>query len=247
MKKTQLIMGMPITIDVADSHITAKDLEQVFTYFKHVDAIFSTYKQTSEISRLNEGELPYSKLSPEVKLILKLAEDTKIDTHGYFDITTSDGNIDPSGVVKGWAIYNAAKLLKKNNYRNFFIDAGGDIQVSGKNHNGKLWRIGIGSPFNLRETIKVLRVEDKGVATSGTYIRGQHIYNPYRRKQTLNDIVSITIIGPTVYDADRFATAAFAMGRKGVSFIQSLEGFEAYMIDKNGKATFTTGFEHYTL
>ncbi len=57
--------------------------------------------------------------------------------------------------------------------------------------------------------------------------------------------MSLTVIGPNIYDADRFATAAFAMGRDGIYFIENLEGFEGYMIDKNGMATFTTGFEGY--
>jgi len=63
----------------------------------------------------------------------------------------------------------------------------------------------------------------------------------------LLDIASITIIGPNVYDADRFATAAFAMGKRGIQFIEKLAGFEGYMIDMRGIATYTSGFERYVL
>ena len=83
------------------------------------------------------------------------------------------------------------------------------------------------------------------MATSGTYIRGQHIYNPHNRVQTFDDIVSLTVIGPNIYEADRFATAAFAMGKSGIDFIESLPGFEGYIIDSNGIATMTSGFENY--
>jgi thiamine biosynthesis lipoprotein len=245
MKQTRLLMGMPVTIEVVDSTVTHNDLERVFAYFVSIDDIFSTYKAASEISRINRGELPAAQYSEEMKAILALSEQTKRDTHGYFDIQ-HDGIYDPSGIVKGWAIQHAATLLKAWNYRNFYIDAGGDIQVSG-NKEGHPWRVGIRNPFNHNENVKVLALSNEGIATSGTAIRGQHIYNPHRRHTPLLDVVSITVIGPNVYDADRFATAAFAMGRRGIQFIERLAGFEAYMIDAQAIATLTSGFERYVL
>jgi thiamine biosynthesis lipoprotein len=129
---------------------------------------------------------------------------------------------------------------------NFYIDAGGDIQVAGTKE-GHPWRIGIRNPFNRKENVKVLAITDKGVATSGTAIRGQHIYNPHYPEQPPQDIASLTVIGPDVYEADRFATAAFAMGRRGIAFIEELPGFEGYLIDTSARATFTSGFERYVL
>jgi thiamine biosynthesis lipoprotein len=90
----------------------------------------------------------------------------------------------------------------------------------------------------------------KGIATSGSYLRGTHIYNPHTVEKP-NTFLSLTVIGPNVYEADRFATAAFAMGRGGVQFIAELEGrgmgeFEAYAIDEKGMALYTPGFEAYT-
>ncbi|MGH7193526.1 MAG: FAD:protein FMN transferase, partial [Candidatus Saccharimonadales bacterium] len=81
--------------------------------------------------------------------------------------------------------------------------------------------------------------------TSGTAIRGQHIYDPHRPDKPIEEIVSLTVIGPDIYEADRFATAAFAMGKAGIGFIGSLDGFEGYMIDAAKQATFTDGFEGY--
>jgi FAD:protein FMN transferase len=88
-------------------------------------------------------------------------------------------------------------------------------------------------------------VGQEGVATSGTYIRGLHIYDPKKDNQPVNEIVSLTVIGPNIYEADRFATAAFAMGKNGINFIENLPGFEGYMVDNDKKATLTTGFEKY--
>ena len=106
--------------------------------------------------------------------------------------------------------------------------------------------MGIRNPFNLHEIVKVLAVSNCGVATSGTSIRGQHIYDPHTTSPLSTDLVSLTVIGPNIYEADRFATAAFAMGSAGIMFIEQLAGFEGYAIDRHGQATYTSDFVRYT-
>jgi len=246
MKETRVMMGMPITIEIVDPHATSNIFNEVFDYFAHIDEKFSTYKSTSEIEAINRGALALADASEEMRLVFAMCEETKRETNGYFDIKTPAGNFDPSGLVKGWAIWNAAKLLEKKGFENFYIDAGGDIQPHGRNAEGKPWAVGIKNPFNESENVKVVYVKDTGVATSGTYIRGMHIYNPRGGNAPVSDIVSLTVIGPNIHDADRFATAAFAMGANGIQFIEQLPGYEGYIIDKNKVATMTTGFEKYT-
>jgi FAD:protein FMN transferase len=246
MKDTKIIMGMPITVEIVDLGANIKNIDKVFDYFKYVDQKFSTYKKGSEITKINRGLIGIKNASNDMKEVLALCEKTKQETNGYFDIM-HQGKLDPSGLVKGWAINNAANLISNMGFKNFFIDAGGDIQVKGKNKENDSWKIGIQNPFNLKEIIKVIWLKNKGVATSGTYIRGQHVYDPYHPRSLLQDIVSITVIGPNVYEADRFATAAFAMGQKGINFIENLSGFEGYTIDRMGTATYTSGFDKYVL
>lgn len=246
MKQTRFMMGMPITIEIIDPHATDDIFNEVFNYFAHIDETFSTYKSTSEITAINHGKLALEDASEEMRLVFTMCEETKRETNGYFDIKTPAGNFDPSGLVKGWAIWNAAKLLEKRGFQNFYVDAGGDIQPHGRNADGAKWAVGIKNPFNEFENVKVVHVSNEGVATSGTYIRGLHIYNPRGGNAPVSDIVSLTVIGPNIHDADRFATAAFAMGADGIKFIEQLPGYEGYMIDKNKVATMTTGFVKYT-
>ena len=241
MRETRVLMGMPITIEIVDAPLSV--LASVFDYFAEVDGRFSTYKPDSEIMRINRGELAEPAYSPQMKEVFALAQQTRRDTDGYFSITRPDGFIDPSGLVKGWAIHNAAKLVEHMGYKNYFLDVGGDIAPGGTDAMGHAWTVGIRNPFNAGEIVKVVRPEGRGVATSGTYIRGQHIYNPYTPGHTIDDIVSITVIGPNIYEADRFATAAFAMGREGIAFVERLPGFEGYLIDTEGIATMTSGFQ----
>lgn len=244
MRETRLIMGMPITVEVVD-HISSSDLEKVFKYFRNVDEKFSTYKDSSEIQQINRGRLAEDFYSDEMKEVLRLCEQTKQQTQGFFDIRTPNGDLDPSGLVKGWAIFHAAQILKSNGFQNFYIDAGGDIQPSGHNSEGRPWRIGIKNPLNEKEIIKIVYTKNEGVATSGTYIRGQHIYNPHTKDRP-SKIISLTVIGPNIYEADRFATAAFAMGAAGINFIENLPGFEGFMVDEQGMGIKTSGFSSYT-
>lgn len=242
MKQTQLIMGMPITVEVIDD-ASEDDLAAVFAYFTEIDNRYSTYKTDSEISRINRG-LPSERWSAEMKRVLKLCEETKRQTNGYFDIAHG-GKLDPSGLVKGWSIHNAAGILRKRGFNNFYIEAGGDIQTSGLNAERRPWRTGIRSPFNIDEIVKTVELSGEAIATSGTYIRGEHIYNPHDAYKPAVAIASLSVIGPNIYDADRFATTAFAMGEQGIRFIESLPDMEGYMIDTKGLATMTSGFERH--
>ncbi len=240
-------MGMPVVVEIADREGTQELFEEVFAYFSYVDEKFSTYKDTSEITAINRGLVKEAEYSSDMKQVFTLAEETKRATNGYFDISNPSGSYDPSGLVKGWAIYYAAQLLRNRGVSNFYIEIAGDIEVVGHSSSGKPWSIGVQNPFDKkREVVKVMHLSDKGIATSGLYARGQHIYNPIENKVADGDMVSLTVIGPNIYEADRFATAAFAMGRKGIEFIEDLDGFEGYAIDKGGIATFTSGFNNYT-
>ena len=86
--------------------------------------------------------------------------------------------------------------------------------------------------------------QNLAVATSGTYIRGLHIYNP-KTGMPADDMISLTVVGDHICDVDLVATAAFAMGDLGIRFVEEMPGFEAYAIDKDGMATMTSGFHRY--
>src|SRR5437879_2130115 len=118
MRETRLIMGMPITLEVLDESISADVLEKIFDYFHLVDYVFSTYKPESEINLINAGKKKPSQFSGEMKTIFELAEKTKDETNGYFDMYRN-GLVDPSGIVKGWAIFEAAKKLKTWGFQHF--------------------------------------------------------------------------------------------------------------------------------
>lgn len=238
------MMGMPITIEVVDRDDTAI-LDDAFAYFAAVDRRFSTYKAESEIEAINRGERRVAEYSDEMRDVLALADQTRQETNGFFDIRRPNGSLDPSGIVKGWAIRNAARRIAASGARDFYVDAGGDIQSAGRNALGQEWSVGVRSPFDEAAIIKVVYPRGKGIATSGSYVRGQHIRNPHAPATPIEDIVSLTVIGPDVLEADRFATAAFAMGKAGIDFIEQMPGLEGYLVHRAGIATLTSGFGNY--
>ncbi|MBM3934601.1 MAG: FAD:protein FMN transferase [SAR202 cluster bacterium] len=237
------VMGMPVAMEIVDGAGRPADFEAVMAYFTHVDRVFSTYKPDSEISRLNRGEMARAQCCGEVRNALELCEKTTLETKGYFDMRQGD-KLDPSGLVKGLAISEAARLLRRRGMRNFYVEIGGDIEVSGHDAGGEKWRVGIRNPFDTACVAKIVALEDRGIATSGTYARGGHIYDPVNQRPAA-EIASIRVIGPDVYEADRFATAACAMGRKGIYFIELLPGFDAFMVTNRRVTYATSGFEQY--
>jgi FAD:protein FMN transferase len=245
MKQWRVVMGMPVTIEIVGDSVDPAYFERLYSYFEHIEEVFSPFRATSETSRINRGLLRIEDSSEEMRTVVRLAEKTWVETKGYFDINRN-GVFNPVGIVKGWAVYQASEVLRQAGVWDFYVEAGGDIQLSGDSESGDRWSVGIRDPFAPDKIVKALRLSDAGIATSGTYVRGQHIYDPTGTGgASVDEIVSVTVIGPNVYEADRFATAAFAMGREGIGFLERERGLEGYMIDKNRVATLTSGFADY--
>lgn len=245
-RETQIHMGMPITVEIADWSSSAL-FDEIFAYFSAVDQRFSPFKPNSELTAINQSPLGLKAISADLQEVLVLAEHMRQKTLGYFEVRRPDGCVDPSGVVKGWAIRKVSRLIDAAGATGYFVEAGGDIQSRGKAADGKDWKFGIRNPFNEREIVKVVHPRGHGIATSGSYVRGQHIYNPHRPSQPIDDIISLTVIGVDVLQADLHATAAFAMGKEGIYFIEEQPQLEGYLIDRNGIATQTTGFGAFVI
>lgn len=247
MQKTELIMGMPITVAIPPlrgREPPPEVFETVFAWFREVDERFSPFKPGSEVSRMDRGEIEVRDASPQMAEVLRLCEETAAQTAGWFSAWYA-GHFDPSGIVKGWSVHEASRLLEELGYSDHCIDAGGDIEARGSNIEGGPWEIGIRNPFDPSTIVKVLHLRDRGIATSGTYIRGRHIYDPRTGLPADERFASLSVIGCDVCEADRLSTPAFAMGEAGMGFLAMTPGVEAYAIGRNGLALFTPGLARY--
>lgn len=241
--RVEHIMGMPIGIEIHDPDVDPQALDVAFEWFRWVDATFSTYKADSEISRLNRGELTLADAHPDVRAVLGRCEELHEETEGYFDIRVPflRGVIDPSGLVKGWSVERAGQVLAEAGARNYAINAGGDIVVRGHPPGAGLWRIGIKHPFERDRVAAVVVATDTAVATSATYERGLHIFNPHTGGPPPG-LLSVTVTGPDLGTADAYATAIFAMGEDGPAWVATLDGYDAMIIRDNHTVLSTPGF-----
>jgi FAD:protein FMN transferase len=229
-------MGMPIVVEVRDE-AADRVLDAVFDWFGEVDERFSTYKETSEVSRLNRGELALGDAHPDVREVLDRCEDLRAATKGYFDVRAAGGEaIDPSGLVKGWSVDRAARILDEAGSRDYAINAGGDMVV-----RGSLWRVGIQHPLERDKVAKVVEATELAIATSGAYERGAHVLDPHTQRPPAG-VLSVTITGPDLATADAYATAAFAMGEAGPAWTARLAGYEAMTVLEDGRVLSTPGF-----
>jgi thiamine biosynthesis lipoprotein len=234
------VMGMPITVEVRDVAPNPEAVEVVYKDLALVDRTFSPFLAQSEVSRINRGELRLEDSSDSMRQILDLCRLYERVTDGYFT-AWFDGRFDPTGLVKGWAIDRACAILDRFGFRSYLVDAGGDVRVRGHNGVGAPWQIGIRHPVERDKVTRVVLAGDLAVATSGTYEKGEHIIDPHSGRPA-TELLSLTVIGTDIMEADIFATAAFAMGARGLQFIENLAGFEGYAISPDLRATLTSGF-----
>jgi len=241
------VMGMAVSIDVraADrgSASLAVAIAEVVAWLHRVDATFSTYIPDSQISRMATGTLAAADADPDVTEVMRLGEDLRAATGGYFDVRAA-GTLDPSGVVKGWAVERASDLLAARGFPHHQVNAGGDLRARGRPGAGRRWRIGIAHPHLAGALAAVIEIDDGAVATSGTAERGAHVVDPHTGRAAL-DLASVTLVGRDLARADAYATAALAMGHAAPAWLARLPGYEAFVVDAAGGAWSTPGFERY--
>lgn len=241
-------MGMPVIVEVCDAGFDAGVLDRLFAWLRFVDETFSTYREDSEISRLNRGEISLAETHASVQSVLSQCESLRLRTNGYFDAAAPmaglGGGIDPSGLVKGWAIEGAGRLLKRAGAERWCVNAGGDICLHGAPYGQDSWRIGIQHPVDRLAVAAVLGLRAGAVATSGAYERGEHILDPHTGRPP-EGVLSVTIVGEDLAVADAYATAAFAMGRAGAEWAAALPGHGAIVIFDDHTIAYSAGVESY--
>lgn len=242
-------MGMAVSIDIRDADAPASAVDAVVDWLHHVDSTFSTYDDSTPMSALGRGDLTLSEAGEEITEVLSLCESIRVDSNGVFDVfeipAPNGTRLDPSGLVKGWAIERAAKLLEDHGCRNFAVNAGGDIVVRGHPAGDMPWRIGIRHP-EIGDALAMV-VEAEGtlaIATSATYERGAHIIDP-RTGYTAIGLASATVVGVDLAIADAYATTVFVMGEEGLAWIETRPGYEAYIITHGADTRWTSGFDEY--
>jgi len=235
------VMGTTVSIDVRDPRIAASVLEAAVATLRELDARFSTYREDSEIRRIERGELAIADAHPDVREVLDACAVLRVESDGAFDARR--GNcLDPSGYVKGWAAERAADVLRRAGARHFALNLGGDVVCAGGSSADEAWRIGVRHPAEATRMAFVLGIRDGAVATSGSYERGEHVVDA-RTGRPASDWQSITVVAPDLATADAIATAALAMGEHGPAWAARRPGCEVAAIAHGARLWTTAGLE----
>lgn len=251
------VMGTVFSFDVREPPTPRlrAALADAVRWLHRMDALFSTYRADSAISRIGRGETTPDRCPPEVADVLARCAQAAAATGGYFT-SRPGGRLDPSGLVKGWAVEHTARTLRAAGARNLCVNGGGDLQAYGAAAPGRPWRIGVAhprQPGGLVAAVTAAAGRDLAVATSGTAERGAHIVDPHTGRPP-RTWLSFTVVGPRIETADVYATAAFAMGEAATAWITHRRGggpahgagpepgYEAMGVRVDGTIWYSDGF-----
>jgi thiamine biosynthesis lipoprotein len=159
--------------------------------------------------------------------------------------------INLGGIAKGYAVERGAAILRQLGVRHAMLNAGGDSRALG-DRRGQPWIIGVRdprAPRDSRDVIARLPLVDEAISTAGDYercfdrdgVRYHHILDPATGHPS-SGIRSVTVVGPDGTMTDGLDTAIFVMGlEKGMQLIASLPGYEAIMVDAQGRLYYSDG------
>lgn len=200
-----------------------------------------------EEARGNNGQLGGDRLSAARQLV---GYEHIIRTEHGVRLAKPGMGVTFDGIAKGYIVDRGAATLRSFGFPNVYVEAGGDLMVTGRKDRTDPWRIGIRPPRPTDDKkIVTIAVSDRAVATSGDYLQAftedlqhHHIIDP-RQGFSPPELASSTVTAPTVALADGLATALMVMGVKdGLDLIESLDGCEAYFVSKDLSIYHSTGF-----
>ena len=240
------VWGTIVDVDIASSVVSEDGLnqgmQQVIDFCKQVDSDFSTYMDTSWVTRLRTNQIEITSCPLSVQEVWQLCLQAKNLTDGAFDPWAVEGGFDPSGLVKGWAADKCADLLVSLGIEHVQVNAAGDLSLRGGFNDGviKPWRIGVVNPDNPTEVVETFEIRDGAIATSGAYERGAHINDPYTGLIAIG-AKSATVVGPLGWLCDALATALMVAGEDGAKyFVQpELAGYQVFVVDRHENTTWS--------
>ena len=221
-------------------------IDDVKRFVIDVDNAFSTYKESSFVSRLRRGEIEIGQCPQDLQEVWGACQNAQYLSDGAFNPWAVSGGFDPSGYVKGWAADRVAEILLQAGCAHIQVNAAGDVTLRGGNllDSGEVepWKVGVVNPDNRKEVLRIFEIYDGAIATSGTYERGAHITDPHTGTIAIG-ARSATVIGPDGGLTDALATALMVTGDDGINLFgqPELEAYSAWCIDRHEDSAWGVG------
>jgi thiamine biosynthesis lipoprotein len=150
--------------------------------------------------------------------------------------------IDLGGIGKGLAVRWAGRPLRPA-ADSTLIEAGGDCLALGRGPEGDGWRIAVEDPFGADEPVAVLRLTNKGVATSSTRIRRwhvdgrpvHHLIDPRTGAPADSGLASVTVVDNDPARAEVWSKSLFVLGAQRLAAEAASRGLAALWVTDDGK------------
>ncbi len=161
-------------------------------------------------------------------------------------------HLDFGGTAKGWAALRATERLGERGPA--LVNAGGDIAVSDARKDGEPWLVGVTNPFDPSEDLELLQLASCGVATSGRdkrrWLQGDqwnhHIIDPQTGLSVETDILTATVVAPSVIEAELAAKTIFISGvEEGLAWLDGNPSLAGMLILENGECLYSQTMEEY--
>lgn len=213
------VMAMAMPFDVTVTGLAELDRAAAVRAFLAelvaADEAFSLYKPQSWMSRLSRGEVTRVDCPQPVREVLALCDQYRELTGGAFDARRPDGVLDPTGVVKTWAVAQATSHLGEA--ESWLVSASGDVAS-----HGAAFTVGIADPHVHgdpagTDVVDVVRLggDVTALATSGGAQVASHIWDPVTG-DVARHFMQVSVAGADLVACDVWATAICAGGPRAM-------------------------------
>ena len=251
MRRQFPVWGTIVDIDCSSAIASSEELQialnEIVEFCRGVDEDFSTYIDSSWVTRLRRGKVEIENCPEMVREVWELCLQAKYLSDDAFDPWAVEGGFDPSGLVKGWAADICADKLIAAGAQHVQVNAAGDLALRGGYFDTaagevKPWKIGVVNPDKKTEVLQVFEITDGAIATSGTYERGAHITDPYTGMIAIG-AKSATVVGAKGWLCDALATGLMVAGQDAAKWFgqPELNNYKVWVIDRHENSAWSLG------
>ncbi len=160
--------------------------------------------------------------------------------------------LDFNAFAQGYSVDVVTRFFKDHGITNCIVEIWGEVFAAGKPNSKDQWIIGIEKPIENKtsknQLYTGLKVENKGVATSGDYrrftiengVKYAHHLDPKTGYPTKNTMLSATIVSPDCITSDATATALLVMGLKNAKkYLKKHPEIQVYIVSSTKKGTYS--------
>ncbi len=164
---------------------------------------------------------------------------------GYLVKKKAFVTVDLASIAKGYGVDAICELIAEGGFDNYLVEIGGEVRASGRNSQGRPWKVGINTPKSdaaVDDVYRIVALNNQAMATSGNYRnffemngkRYSHVVDPRTGYPVDNAVISVSVSASSCAFADALATGLMVMGPdKGLELINGLENIECLMVVQN--------------